>query len=1112
MDPITRSPTHHFPTQSRLAASPSPLRSPTRRQLSTNQDFKHLLSGLSPSSTLEALQADDPLRPGDNASKSFIQASVASASTSEKAWGIKAALAGKKVREWYAEVGAWIWPGFNHPPLEESASRRAQHHQESSTDRGSSLEAITPRGSNLVGKRAMGALSSKLVQDYEERIQTIRDDMETLEIEDLKDYVRNAHWKVGSRRSSFREPQASFGLATDYDRLDDFTAVITATIVQALPTISRLETLLNTWSTRLLVLRQVPSFLTDLDSGRESMVSATIAIGAHDAQHHRRRPDFSWKAFSDIRAVLQDQIAELGRKLDRMLDLLEGSIDTLPDAWIDGLDNIESEYSAWVVKAERVAMNRELRNERLEKDYTQDRTDELLDLDGPRDLRHTTSDVETSAQPNGLRRRADSDFDLTQRNPIETLMTENAVTESSTESSNKSFSLEPVPSRDALLEQLRAQLRGSAIDSVDGQTLGQLSNRPKTLLLPVRTSHRPPPLMLAGSKANIESPDSPDAASDTSSSGFSASNYSSNKSSPEIQSAVLAEYIGTPVRFTSSMSSNKEPLTSAEIAFRRLGPPAEGDGPRIQPSGVLSDFGLKNERRNKVLGHFRARSASLQSFEPVSKHEIRRIQVRRSGSYSSALSLSDPEYDQAQPSRLPPSFAGQHGELQALRVTRPLPATGEAKDEQSSIPAQNKDPRHAKSKQQSLYHSPPPVPVQPSTSAQNSVRESRPPRQQLPYHSPPAVPPSSAHPAQSLDQELDMADHRLPYHSPPPILPRSAHRFEQVSDLSPGSTPVKIRQMKTNDPTGGHPPGPVETPRTAIGPSLKNLDDQLEERISSILTELPTQIRLRSGPEPDAPEVTRFNSPSDIRKPKVRSPAWRLKRRQTSNPLPSMTLAPAQPKSTQSRSPTTEPDIKLYHLHQPGKTAPIKLFVRLVGEGGERVMVRIGGGWADLGEYLREYAGHHGRRSVSDSPFDIAGLPSSPVTNNPSPRSRPGSRPISPPSAMKQSPANRLARQQTSPAIFTGLHTPQSEPSTRNSPRLSWVGGTDDVSPSLGLAGPTTKKMDISPRKQAWVDEMMERARIGGGGEKKGGGESVVGELGKVGRTRRVFFKSRKEA
>lgn len=1099
MEPITLSPTPHFTTQPRLAASPQPLRSPSRRQRFTTSDFNNLLSGLSPSSTLEALQASDAVRPGDNANKSFLEQSVASASESERAWGIKAALAGKKIQDWYAEVGQWIWPGFGHPPSEES---RAQHHQ-GHLDRGLSVEASRPSGNSLTGKQTRAALSTKLVQEYEKRIETIRNNMETLEIEDLKDYVRNAHWRVGSRRSSLRDSRSSFGPATDYDHLDDFTAVITATIVQALPTISRLETLLNKWSTRLLVLRQVPSFLVDLDSGRESMVSASIAIGSHATQHPERKSDFSWKTFSDIRAVLQDQIAELGRKLDRMLDLLEGSADTLPEAWIDGLDEMENEYSAWVVKAERLAMNKELRNERLEKDFTQDHPDEILDLDALPDLSHTTSDQGMSAQLDEAQMRAGSDFDGARQDPVETLETDGAPTEPSSDDSSKSFDLDPAPSRNALLEQIRAQLRGSLGNSADTLPPNGLSDGPKTPSQPFKAGQRPAPLMLPDSRRNLERPDSPDSGSDTSGSDFFASNYSSNNSSPKIQNAVVAEYIGTPARVKSATSLYNEPLTSAEIAFRRLGPPAEGDGPRIHQhrSSIPSDSVSQDDRRNGGSGQFRARSASFQSFEPVPKQRIRRIQVQRSGSYSSALSLSDPEHSQVQPSRFSPSSPGQHKEPEGQRSS------------QSSTSAQSIGLRLEMPKRQPLYHPPPPVPA---PLAPNMDREFRPPRQQLLYHAPPPVPPVPAHLAQGSEGEPDVAEHRLAYHSPPPVAPRSAHRFEQVSDLSPGSTPVKIRQMEAHNSSGGHSAGHVETPRTAAGLPPRSFDDRLEERISSILTELPTQIRLTSGPEPNAPEVTRFDSPTEVKTPKVRLPAWRLKRRQTSNPLPSMTLAPAQPKNSQSRSPTAEPDIKLYHLHQAGKTAPIKLFVRLVGEGGERVMVRIGGGWADLGEYLREYAGHHGQRSVSDRPFDITGLPSSsPLTNNnQSPRSRPGSRPMSPTTtSAKPSPAIRIARQQTSPAIINGPHTPQSDSSTRNSPRLSWA-GTEDVSPSLGLAGPKTKNVDISPRRQAWVDEMMEQARHGGGGteKKNGSGESsVIGDLGKVGRTKRVFFKSRKE-
>ena len=1117
MDPATYSYTtpHHLPPTPQLAAWPSSQPSPSRRQHFPDNRSNPLLSNLSPSSTLEAIQASHLIQSSDNSAKSFVQESVASASTSERSWGIKAALAGKRVQDWYEEVGAWTWPGFDQPPLEEPTRGRTRHRQ-IHPDNALSREAMQSGGGNVPGKSTAAPLSPKLVQTYEERIATIRRDMEALEIEDLKDYVRYTHYKAASRRPSLRDPQAISRLATDYDHLNDFTAIITATIVQALPTISRLETLLNTWSTRLLVLRQVPSFLVDLDSGRESMVSASIAIGAYDGHDPKRRMDFSWKAFSDIRAVLQDQITELGRKLDRMLDLLEGSVDTLPNAWIDDLDNMENQYSAWVVKAEKLAMNKELRIERLERDYTQYRKDELLDLDGLLDNRRTTLSLTSHEQSNGIKRLADSDFDLTRQTTMESPMTENAVTDSSTQTSTRSFDLEPFPPKNALAEQSLAQFSASqapTLDNNDDRSLNESPSEPKTPPPPIRPNRRLTPLVLAELRESVRRMDSPDVASDTSDSGSSASDYSSNKSSPKIQSAVVAEYIGTPIRVKSPTLLGREPMTSAEIAFRRLGPPAGAEGPETDHNDVLSDFVSVNERRNGGPWHVRTRSDSFRSLEATPKHEIRRIQVQRKGSHSSALSLSEPEYGQVQPSRLPPLFNLHRGNSEPFRITAPLPAPSEVKNSQSTAPTQKPNLRLDTPKRHPLYHPPPPVSVRSSTSVQSSDAEFNPSRQQLPYHSPPPVSPGPSHSTQSLSQGLDIAEHQLPYHSPPSVAPKSTHRFEQVSDLGPGSMPAKIGSTQRNDAIGGHS-GDFGTPQHTKGSATKNFDDQLEERISSILTELPTQIRLTSGPEPDAPEVTRFGAPSITRTPKVRLPAWRSKKRQISNPLPSMTLAPAQPKSSQTQSPTTEPNIKLYHLHQAGKTAPIKLFVRLVGEGGERVMVRIGGGWADLGEYLREYAGHHGRRSVSDNPFDFSELPSSsPLTNNQTPRSRPGSRPISPTSSSsKHTPFNRLARQQTSQATVNEPHTPHSDLSMRNSPRLSWA-GTDDASPSLGLAGPKTKNVDISPRKQAWVDEMMEKARLGGA-EKRGGGgggsnESVVGDLGKVGKTRRVFFRKK---
>ena len=169
-------------------------------------------------------------------------------------------------------------------------------------------------------------------------------------------------------------------------------------------------------------------------------------------------------------------------------------------------------------------------------------------------------------------------------------------------------------------------------------------------------------------------------------------------------------------------------------------------------------------------------------------------------------------------------------------------------------------------------------------------------------------------------------------------------------------------------------------------------------------------------------------------------------------------------------------------------------------------MVRIGGGWADLGEYLKEYANHHGKRSVSDSRFAIQGLPSSPsITSSPaaaaaaaansSSSSTPGSRPGS-----SDGPA---AASQATPLKYFETTTPGSgTDASRPGSAHSWKA---DESSSLGGAGPKRKLVEVSPTKQAWVDGMMDQARNAAAAETKGD----VGDLGKVGSTRRVFLRSK---
>ena len=63
-------------------------------------------------------------------------------------------------------------------------------------------------------------------------------------------------------------------------------------------------------------------------------------------------------------------------------------------------------------------------------------------------------------------------------------------------------------------------------------------------------------------------------------------------------------------------------------------------------------------------------------------------------------------------------------------------------------------------------------------------------------------------------------------------------------------------------------------------------------------------------------------------------------------------------------------DINLYHLHRTDGQAPIKLYIRMVGKNGERAMVRVGGGWADLAEYLKVYVTHHGSKKCYELPIE----------------------------------------------------------------------------------------------------------------------------------------------
>ena len=1006
----------HFESESQLLAPSIAIsRKPSRREQLTHNEINPLLANLSPSSTLEALAATGAVSVEDGHRWSSLEKSVALASTSERAWAIKVSLARQKLIKWHEELSSWPWshknPNGFEKPLPAHKIRRSE-------------------------EEYWGGIPARVALHYEERVEAIRDDMETLEVEDLKDYVRNMF----------------FG--GQHEPLSDLTSLMTEEIVQSLPTLSRLNSLLRDWSSRLLILHQTPTFLRDLDASDRSMVSAWKAIGKADESVASPELDLTREAFLQMQGDLQTQIAGLARQLDNMLDLDEK--DELPSRWASRMDELEKEYSAWVVEASELVLNTEMKAQSIELQASQSRSPTQAEVRAPSEISGNKPTIVADAHLVETTKGANSGPNNPGKHPSKDGFEDELEDQhfpdkpehdvvptggpspgangdmpfgkgrGQSSSAPESGGLSHVQTPESTGPPLHDHSIVGPRDIPDaGQRPGNEShanNLERTLSpsLSHRRANRPSPLVLE-KLPSAESTTCSDMGSDISSAGSATSDYFSNKSSPEILDASVVEYIGSPVLKSPLWASN-EPITPLDIVSRHSSQRTERGDSKFPQRGSWSGFASPVSQRSRASTfvpekpvieaqepanaehthpwkptHVRNRSASMQSIEVVPKSEIRKIMVRRSESYSSPPGTS----------RLIPALTGQ--QLQEKAVV------------------------------------------------ENAVAG------------------SETQPPEAEKQDSDSSDAIT--------LPKTRHRFEQVSELGPGSTPVSIIQKSSVNTSNSTP---TTSKAAAFGHKLpQSVDDQLEARISSILTSIPAHIRLTSGPEPDAPEITHTNPFSGPKAPAARPAAARLNRALTSSPT--MTLAPAQPKTSKSKSQNGEPEIKLYHLHQAGKDVPIKLFVRLVGENGERVMVRIGGGWADLGEYLKEYATHHGRRAVSDSRFDIQGLPSSPLAAQISPSSRP----VTPSSGA--SSAFGAKRQQAVSGQFEPPHTPVSDPQIRPASRSSW---TEEDSPSLGLAGPKTKKVDISPRKQAWVEEMLDQARQGG-------------DVGKVGATKRVFLKSK---
>ncbi|KAL8648227.1 MAG: hypothetical protein Q9210_005116 [Variospora velana] len=975
--------------------SPSPLRSPHKRLASNPRSLSPLLSHLTSSAALETQEASTVT---DQTSHYDFHQLAAAAAPSERALAIRAATAGRQLQQWHQELQQWQWSG-SHNGFEAHHRRHPAHGP--NQDLSNALPDSAQNG-NSTAQEYWGSLRADTVMGFEIRIDEIRDAIDALDLNELKMYVRDVHFGSISRLPSSISSAEHNDLTSGYNHMDDFTAAVTTIIIQALPVISRVEALLGVWEVRLTVLRAVPGLFTAMDRAQEEMAAAWETLdrpvqeagaasrhdnvdGVKSRTRGRERGSVAWPHILAIKARLETQITELGQRLDFLLDTLEGRQDTIPDAWIDDMERLEAEFGDWVVEAEKMAVDWELRSGdhqlgshlRPTEDPPTAQSSNETEID---DEEHTA--VRAKASADELAAVSDI-FPIFRSNPTNS------------------------PSRVSPLG--NEALDGSS--SVPDLMVDTTASWPESVGYKQRynflpNGHRPSPLNLRHRRDHSNALS--DFSSDSSYLGSATSEYFSNLSSPEIHDASKTEYFG-------------------------VGSPVEVITPGLP------------------------RSESQASGETVTRQSSQRTE--RAARPLSAI---------ASPSRSRASTVGQEPTI--------------SEDPDSAMSTTKRDRR----------------------SLTNFIFGNGIPDGDI--HGP--VVPANPEP-------------------PPPIPNKSRHRFANFTDLSPGNTPVKVIRRKTAD-AGTMPSTPQsKKSRTPTASPAKSTEEELEARISSILTDIPANIQLaRNSASQNSSNARRMSqSPaSGAAKLIKKSAAPRLMRSQTTAPsTPTMTLMPADQKSS-ARAQNGDPEIKVYHLHQPGKDAPIKLFVRLVGEGGERVMVRIGGGWADLAEYLTEYAIHHGRRTVSDRRFDIQGIPnsqwSSPVTplgsvsNSQTPKSRPES-----PIAECSTPGAAIRSRRFSIGTLGSFSTPidarsspdDARPTSRESTassRRSWLG---DDSPSLGLAGPKSRKATVSPNKQAWVDTMMEKARTGSS-EKQKGTRGAFGDLGIMGGTKRLFLKTEKKA
>lgn len=341
------------------------------------------ISHLSPLTALDALRA--PTSP--------LKACMATATSAEQNFAIRAAVASKNIYQWLEELRGWSWStqggiGFQTPAF-------AQGKLGSQGPFGSPTEDIPEEAAVKPEETYIGSLLESDLARYETRLGQIQAELDKLEMEEIKAHVLSNHImplsRPGTPASPTVERHYGMGSLAPYTKMDDMTAVITATVVQALPNLSKLIRLMNAWSVRLTVLRRIPSWLSCVEDVESAVQSGWAAIKPQSQPQDDRPSEcqftdhtgFSKHDFDVMKLVLEKKVAKAAQHLDYMLDTLEGRDDTLPDQWLDRMENVERGYAEWTAACEKTFRDAEVAAlERHAKEVTLAKAAEQFASDG----------------------------------------------------------------------------------------------------------------------------------------------------------------------------------------------------------------------------------------------------------------------------------------------------------------------------------------------------------------------------------------------------------------------------------------------------------------------------------------------------------------------------------------------------------------------------------------------------------------------------------------------------------------------------------------------------------------------------------------------------------